>query len=81
MQDYLSKTHLAGHQEDMDIPKTTIGCKNGLRLKPFSQHNTGWAHPRYMDAHLLHGLRCTIAQICTPSHQLQIEMGIHRYIF
>ena len=31
--------------------------------------------PSYMDTHLSHGLRCTIGQIRTSSHQLRVESG------
>ena len=36
--------------------------------------------PIYMDTHLSQGLRCAISQICTSSHQLEVETGRFRGI-
>ena len=36
--------------------------------------------PTYMDSHLSHGIRCAIGQICTSSHNLEIETGRFRGI-
>ena len=34
--------------------------------------------PAYMDFHLSHGIGCAIGQMCTSSHQLEIETGKFR---
>ena len=34
--------------------------------------------PQYMDTHLSHNIRCTIGQIQTSSHQLEIKVKYHQ---